>query len=61
MPSHAESQDAGKILTASVTELSEASADTALREIQTRVHRFDWFPHLRRNQQASVLGILPWY
>ncbi len=39
----APSFDPGRIHTASVAELAESSPDAVLRDIQDRVHRFDWF------------------
>jgi hypothetical protein len=42
-PALAPSVDPGRIHTASVAELAESSPDSVLREIQDRVHRFDWF------------------
>lgn len=42
-PLGAPSYDPGRIHTATVAELADSSSDDALRDIQARVHRFDWF------------------
>lgn len=54
----ASSHEPGQIHTASVAELVDASPDAVLRDIQERVHRFDWFKAYAISIGASTTLVL---